>query len=130
MLGGQFMFRCLRIIPCAALAAVVLSSNALAQVTDNLASRSPRFLVASATSSRPVAAKPADAPMLFNRISVDFTNTTLGEALAEISEKSGLTLNYSDRVVPVLRMVRLRADDITVAAALTEILLDTKVDVL
>lgn len=113
-----------------ALVSIVLAPATHAQVTDNLGSRAPQFLVAIANSDEPVAAEPATAPLLFERISVDLTNVTLREALTEIAEQSGLLLNYSDNVVPLSRRVRLRAQDITVAAALTEILLDTEVDVL
>src|SRR5439155_22946954 len=54
----------------------------------------------------------------------------VGEALAEISRASGLQIVYADGVVPSEGRVHVRAEEITVAAALTEVLLDAGVDVL
>lgn len=123
------MPRPLRIIAC--LAVALASGDAVqAQVTDNLAARAPRFLVASATTRSPVPVEPSRQPILLGRISVDLANVTLREALETIARQSGLSLNYSSAVVPLEKRVRLRAQDITLAAALTEVLLDAQVDVL
>ena len=106
------------------------ASGLAAQSEDGLSRRAPRFLLASASAPRPVPVEPSRTPVLRERISVDLPDATLGEALATIAGHSGLRLLYSSGVVPLERRVRLRAQDITVAAALTEVLLDTGVDVL
>src|SRR5690606_36215445 len=106
------------------------ASGLAAQSEDGLSRPAPRFLLASASAPRPVPVEPSRTPVLRERISVDLPDATLGEALATIAGHSGLRLLYSSGVVPLERRVRLRAQDITVAAAPTEVLLDTGVDVL
>ena len=68
--------------------------------------------------------------MLRRRIAVDLEGASLDSALKRIAQEAGFKLSYSNAVVPLDRPVRLRATDITVAAALTEVLLDADVDVL
>src|SRR5207249_8839915 len=58
-----------------------------------------------------------------------FPYTTLFRSLAEISRASGLQIVYADGVVPSEGRVYVRAEEITVAAALTGVLLDAGVDV-
>src|SRR5439155_1780616 len=53
----------------------------------------------------------------------------LKEALAETSRQARLGLVYADDDIPVAMRVSLRADRITVAAALTDVLLDAGVDI-
>ncbi len=92
--------------------------------------RAPRFLLAS--TSRSEAPRPVDVsrtPMLRRRISVDFQDATIETALKAIAEQSGIEFAYSKSAVPLERRVRFEARDITVAAALTEVLLDEDVDV-
>jgi len=72
----------------------------------------------------------AKTPALRRRISVDLDDVKLGDALQLIAEKGGLHIMYSRSVLPLERRVRLRAEDITVAAALTEVLIDENADVL
>ncbi len=93
-----------------------------------LADRAPRFLLAS--SSRPVVIDAGSVPALRRRISVDVEGLTLEEALNTISRQAGLRVMYSKAVVPLTSRVAFRASNITVAAALTEILLDANVDIL
>jgi TonB-linked SusC/RagA family outer membrane protein len=90
----------------------------------------PRFLLASASSAQPVRVDAARMPALRQHISVAFDGVPLRTALTDIAAKSGLRLEYSDAVVPLKRTVDLTADDITVAAALTVVLLDAGVDVM
>src|SRR5260370_24774708 len=88
----------------------------------------PRFLAA-----LPHAAKRLDAtnaPVLRRRVSIDVDGATLGVVLKEIARQADLELLYSDAVVPVDRSLELHAQGITVAAALTELLLDTGLDVM
>jgi iron complex outermembrane recepter protein len=98
---------------------------------EELASRGPRFLLASATPLAPPARVDVSrTPVLRQRLSLNLEGATLDRALTAIRRLSGLQLIYSSTVVPLDRTVHLKADDITVAGALTEVLLDTDVDVL
>jgi outer membrane receptor protein involved in Fe transport len=67
--------------------------------------------------------------VLRQRIAVDFEAASIPDALAVIGEQSGLRFAYDRTAVPADARVTLRAQDITVAAALTQVLLDTRVDV-
>ena len=92
--------------------------------------RAPRFLLASTTPARPPARVDVDrTPVLRRRISVTLLDVPLAEALTVIASRSGLDLAYSKTAAPLDRIVRLDARDITVAAALTEVLLDAQMDV-
>jgi TonB-dependent SusC/RagA subfamily outer membrane receptor len=103
---------------------------AAAQEMAAFAERAPRFLVASSSSSEKlVSVDVSRTPMLRQRISVSLHDTTLEEALRTIASAGGLDLAYSKTIVPLDRTVRLEARDITVAAALTEVLLDVDIDV-
>jgi len=68
--------------------------------------------------------------LLRQSISLDLNGVALGDALREISAKAGMQLAFSNTMLPAERTVTFRADHITVAAALTELLIDTQVDVL
>jgi hypothetical protein len=107
-------------------------SVALAQEPDEVAiGRGPQFLLASARpSERPVAVDVASVPVLRRRLSLDLEDAGRAEALDAISKASGLRLVYANGVSLREGRVRLKADQITVAAALTEVLLDAGVDVL
>lgn len=111
---------------------LVLAPAARAQsLADRPAERGPRFLLASASVS-PAKLSPVDVgrtPILKRKLSLDLRGATVAEALVEVSNRSGLTLVYSDDVVAGGDRVDLRADGISVAAALTEVLLDAGVDV-
>lgn len=87
----------------------------------------PRFMLAS--ESGPVAIDVDHTPILQRRLSLNLEGATLKQALAEISAQAGLRLTYSDDVVPLQSRVRLRAQAITVLAALTDVLLGAGVDV-
>ncbi len=95
-----------------------------------LASRGPRFLYASTHRMKPEPIEPVSVPMLRQQISLDLDGTPLAEALAVITKKTGLTFVYSKEVLPGDKRVHLRAEQITVAAALMDILLDSGIDVL
>jgi outer membrane receptor protein involved in Fe transport len=102
---------------------------ALAQNVDpDYEERGPRFLLASA--GAPVRVDLAKTPMLRRRISLELHGAGLGEALRQVSEKSGVRLAFSNAVLPPDRRVEFQANNITVAAALTELLIDAEVDVL
>lgn len=90
--------------------------------------RAPQFLLALA-SKKTVSLDIGSVPALNHRLALDLQNTSLKQALTEITMGSGLTLWYSDDILPRHTKVHLRADNITVIAALTDVLLDTGVDV-
>jgi len=92
--------------------------------------RGPRFLLASAGAERPVRVDLAKTPVLRHRLSVNYQSLTLNEALKRIAQSAGLQLAYSNAVIPLDKTVSLKAEDITVAAALTELLIDANVDIL
>src|SRR5213082_2941725 len=114
-----------------ALSVAVFSHGAAAQYQGNPAdSRGPRFLLAMAERPEPVPVDLARSAVLRQRLSLAFDGATLKEALAEISQQAGLSLVYADDVLPAGGgVVNLRADRITVAAALTDVLLDAGVDI-
>src|SRR6266480_4063450 len=91
--------------------------------------RSPRFLLAMAAHAAPVPVDLKRSAVLRQHISLAFDGVTLKDALAEISRQARLGLVYADDDIPVSMPVSLRADRITVAAALTDVLLDAGVDV-
>jgi hypothetical protein len=113
------------------MAVPVLARSAQAQtLAYNDTDRGPRFLLASASTSKPAPVDVSRTPILKRRLSLAFNGTTVKQALAEISLQSGLKLVYSDEVLPTKSLVHLVADGISVAAALTEVLLDANIDVM
>jgi len=93
--------------------------------------RGPQFLLASASPTKaPVVVDAGSVASLRRRVGLNLDGAPVGEALAEISRVSGLQIVYADGVVSSEGRVYLRAEEITVAAALTEVLLDAGVDVL
>jgi len=96
---------------------------------DPTESRAPRFLLASAERSTLVPVDLRRSATLRHPLSLSFDGATLKEALAEISRLAGLDLVYADDVLPAETLVHLRAERITVAAALTDVLVDAGVDV-
>lgn len=89
--------------------------------------RAPRFLFKANTGGL----VPLDierTPMLMRRIALTLNGVPLREALAQVERASGLAFNFLDQAVPEKR-VRLDAREITVAAALTDILLGVGLDV-
>src|SRR5438046_8010977 len=99
------------------------------QVGDLTESRGPRFLLATAERSRPVPVDLRRSAVLRRPLSLAFNGATLKQALAEISRQAGLSLVYADDVLPAGMLVNLRAERITVAAALTDVLLGAGVDI-
>ena len=113
-----------------ALAMAAFPHGATAQYAgDPTQARAPRFLLAMAERSKPVPVDLKRSAFLRRPLSLAFNGATLKQALAEISRQAGLNLVYADDVLPAGAVVNLRADRITVAAALTEVLLDAGVDV-
>ncbi len=92
--------------------------------------RAPRFMFVEKPEAAPRQMDARNLRALRDRISLDLDGATLADALRAITQQTGLTFVYSRDVVPADARIHLRAQDITVAAALTEILLDSGVDVL
>jgi len=101
----------------------------MAQDGTQLAPRGPHFLLASSGAER-VRVDVAKTAVLRHRLSVNFDSVSLGAALAYVAREAQLDLAYSNAIIPIDKRVALRAENITVAAALTELLLDVDVDVL
>src|SRR5256886_1256419 len=114
-----------------ALAMAAFPRGATAQYAgDPTQARAPRFLLAMAERSQPVPVDLKRSAFLRRPLSLAFDGATLKQALAEISRQAGLSLVYADDVLPAAGgVVNLRADRITVAAALMDVLLDAGVDV-
>ena len=96
-----------------------------------LADRGPRFLLAaSSRDGKPVEIQAGSNAMLRRVVSLKVEHPTVGTLLDAIERQTGLRFYYGRDVVSPDRPVALRADSITVAAALMGILVDTGVDVL
>lgn len=93
------------------------------------ADRGPRFLRHVTRAEPPVEVDMNATPVLRRRVALTQPAATLGQILRAIRRQVGLKFIYSADVIPADRVIGLRADSITVAAALTEILLDARVDV-
>jgi outer membrane receptor protein involved in Fe transport len=120
---------CLRIVVSLSLVGLTAAAaTARAQEVATAAyQRGPRFLLATATELLPVDV--SRTPTLARRLSLELEGATLKRALEVIAARSGLVLAYSDDVVPLDTRVHLRAEAITAAAALTDVLFDAGVDV-
>lgn len=92
-----------------------------------LALRGPRFVAAWKPSEEAVDV--SNTVVLRRRVSLDLTNVTADEALKEITRQADLEISYTNALLPSSKSVSLHAREITVAAALTEVLLDAGVDV-
>jgi TonB-dependent SusC/RagA subfamily outer membrane receptor len=114
-----------------AAAAVLLGSAIAPAGAQDLAQvdRGPRFLREVARGRPRVTMDLNSTPVLYRRISLDGHHRTLGELLTAIAVQSRLELIYSADLLPLDRPMRFRADSITVAAALTEVLVGANVDV-
>ncbi len=99
-------------------------------VADASGRSSPRFLYADVPGQS--AAIPIDVsrtPILVRKISLTLEGVSIREALDAIAKQGQLNLIYDRDVIPKGGNVRIRAEEITVAAALTDALLDAGVDV-
>jgi TonB-linked SusC/RagA family outer membrane protein len=115
---------------CVSLACLAIASPGLAQETgpaEQVALAGPRFLAGTAPTARAV--DPGSVPMLQRRVTLTAHETTLGEALQAITHQTGVRFLLSQEVVPVRAPVRVEAAGLSLAAALTELLLTSEVDV-
>ncbi len=114
----------------AMLGALASSPGRTAQAQElALAGRAPRFLYAASVGAAPVEIDATRHAALRRVVSLHVDDPTIGRLLAAIERQTGLTFAY-DADFPLQRPITLRAESITVAAALSAILLDTGVDVL
>ena len=91
--------------------------------------RGPRFFYAPPGSGAMVPVDASAVVMLRRRVSLDFDGVSLGTVLDEIAQQAGVRLNYSRSLLRLDAPVSIHARRLTVAAALTEVLLDAGVDV-
>ncbi|MGH7720723.1 MAG: TonB-dependent receptor plug domain-containing protein, partial [Gemmatimonadaceae bacterium] len=92
-----------------------------------LAERGPRFLLDRGSTLVPLDV--ARTPVLKRLLSLDLAGVSTREALKSIARQAGFELLFSDQIVPHARRVQLRASGISVAAALTDVLLEAGVDI-
>jgi TonB-linked SusC/RagA family outer membrane protein len=87
----------------------------------------PRFLDGAGPGARPV--EPTSVAALQRRVTLTAAAATLGDALRAITQQTGVRFLLSPNVVPVTKAVRVEATGLSLAAALTELLLNANVDV-
>src|SRR5438105_1292468 len=104
--------------------------SALAQRPDERAAneRGPRFLLSETNGATPFRIlDPSRVSVLRRRLTLNLDGVPLKEALDAVAAGASLALDYRDDVLPAGRSVRLKVDGLSVAAALTEILLDARI---
>jgi len=99
----------------------------LALLLGQLAYGGPQFLVVSGGRRVPVDVR--STSILRSRLAIDLDSVSIREALKAVARRAGIELMYSEQIVPEGGRVDLHASEITVAAALTDVLLDTELDV-
>ncbi|HKT58601.1 MAG TPA: TonB-dependent receptor plug domain-containing protein [Gemmatimonadales bacterium] len=87
----------------------------------------PRFLDGTGPGAKPI--EVASVAALQRRVTLTAAAATLGDALRAITRQTGVRFLLSPEVVPVTKPVRVEATGLSIAAALTELLLNTEVDV-
>jgi len=92
-----------------------------------LALAKPRFIATWVAAGQPDDA--SSAAILQRRGSVDLTDVPVSAALRDIASQARLDLSYNKLVLPVGRRVSLHAREITAVGALTEVLLNSGLDV-
>jgi TonB-linked SusC/RagA family outer membrane protein len=120
----------MRGVVCGISVGIILCGSAGAQGPDKplqLASREPAFYAIVGTHIERAEAGSFSA--LRARLVLRLHDATIPEALTAIQEQTALRFTYKPSILPAGATVRLDAADITVAAALTQILLDADVDV-
>jgi TonB-dependent SusC/RagA subfamily outer membrane receptor len=126
----HFLFSLVLVLAAGAASSSAQSSGTPPAPVPQLSSQSAPRLLFEASEEAPLV--PLDVrrtPMLHQRLALNLDSVTVKDALAVIAQRSGLKLWYVDDVIPVGRIVHLRADEITLAAALTDVLVDANVDV-
>ncbi len=93
-----------------------------------LAATGPSFYIA--TQSNGEWADGRDAPVLRRRLSLTLIGVPLGTALQAIGEHAGVELTFSTELIPLGARVSMKADNVTIAAALSWVLVNAPLDVL
>ncbi len=114
---------------CACAGAIIANAVNAQDTTHSLqiAASEPRFLSAPAPGAPAVDV--STAPALQRRVTLELNRVPLGAALNAISRQTGLHFGASRQLVPLAKSVSMSAADITVAAALFELLMGAGVDV-
>src|SRR5260370_6370793 len=84
------------------------------------ADRGPRFLWRASPIAEPVPIDMNATPTLRRRVTLTNADATVGQLLGALQKQTGVKFIYSGDAIPVARRVGLRAESITLAAALTE----------
>jgi len=109
-------------------AAVLLAGPCLNQaLAQDVALDKPRFIAAWVAPGEPSDA--SAAPALQRRVSLSLTDAPLRVALREIAKQARLDLTYNRSLLPPDARVSIHARQLTVVAALTEVLLNSGLDV-
>ena len=69
------------------------------------------------------------AAVLHRRVSLEVRSAPLADVISEIARQSGLHMLYSPELIPTTSRVTVDAKGLTVAAALTEVLIDAGLDI-
>jgi len=96
---------------------------------ESIAARGPRFYFAARGSSAFAPLDTRAVAALRRRVSLSLEHVPIATALDEIARQAGLDVAYSRSLVRLDAPVSLHAQDLTVVAALTEVLLDADADV-
>lgn len=124
---GTTLLRTLGGLTCVAFAMVAMPVESVAQ--DDTASVGPPPHISASWSPPGSVIDVSRSDVMRRRVTVDLTDVPLGTAIGEIRDRAGLNLIYGEHVLPAGRIVSIRARGLTVASALTEVLLDTGLDV-
>jgi TonB-linked SusC/RagA family outer membrane protein len=92
-----------------------------------LAERGPRFLTVPEDGSPPTDAR--DAQVLRRKVTLEVDRAPLSDVLDVITRQTGIRFVFSDEVSVARGIVSLHADNVSVAGALFELLLDARLDV-
>jgi TonB-linked SusC/RagA family outer membrane protein len=90
----------------------------------------PRFLLASAVAGQRVEVEASVIPLLRRRVSLALDDASVTQALKAIGRQASVSFIYEPSRITSDRRIRVHADGLTVAAALTEVLFDSGLDVL
>jgi outer membrane receptor protein involved in Fe transport len=104
-----------------------LAARQIEPVEQQVALGGPRFLRGSDPNADVV--DPASVPALQRRVSLTARETTLAGALGEITRQTGVRFLLSRDVVPLEKPVRMEVSGLSLAAVMTELLLNAHVDV-
>lgn len=96
-----------------------------------LASREPAFyyMVKAEKGRAAIRADASNAAAFRRRVSLDLRDASITSVLREVTRQTGLHLSYSPDLIPAESRVTIHVEELSLAAALTEVLLGTQLDV-